>query len=232
MDRQSERIPMAIPAEGQAAPRRGLIVIEGPIGVGKTSLARRLSEAIDGALLLERPEENPFLERFYHSPRRYALPAQLYFLFQRSRQLQHLRQADMFSPTRIADFLLAKDSLFASLTLDDDELHLYQQVYAQLSPQSPVPDLVVYLQAPVDTLLRRIRRRGVPYELSIEPEYLERLVDAYTRFFHTYSESPLLIVNAADINVVERDADFEVLLEYIHGVRSGRHFFNPLASKS
>lgn len=218
---------------GEATPatRRGLIVIEGPIGVGKTSLARRLSDSMEGALLLERPEENPFLERFYQSPRRYALPAQLYFLFQRSRQLQDLRQGDMFSPTRIADFLLAKDSLFAGLTLDDDELYLYQQVYAQLSPKTPVPDLVVYLQAPVDTLLKRIRRRGVPYELSIEPEYLERLVEAYTRFFHTYNESPLLIVNAADINVVEHDADFETLLEYIYGIHSGRHFFNPLASK-
>lgn len=223
---------MSSAIEAGASTRRGLIVIEGPIGVGKTSLARRLADAMGGALLLERPEENPFLERFYHSPRRYALPAQLYFLFQRSRQLQELRQGDMFSPTQVADFLLAKDTLFASLTLDDDELYLYQQVYAQLSPRSPTPDLVVYLQAPVDTLLKRIRQRGVAYELSIEPEYLERLVEAYTRFFHTYNDSPLLIVNATDINVVDSDADFDTLLEYIHGIRSGRHFFNPLASQA
>ncbi|HEX9626718.1 MAG TPA: deoxynucleoside kinase [Acidiferrobacterales bacterium] len=215
---------------GLAAPNPGYVVVEGPIGVGKTSLAEKLSQAYGSGLVLERPEENPFLERFYQSRKQYALPTQLYFLFQRARQLQEFKQGDMFQPTRVADFLLEKDSLFARITLDDDEWRLYDQVYQQLSLDLPAPDLVIYLQAPVDVLLDRVRRRGVAYERGIDRDYLETVVDAYTRFFYHYTAAPLLIVNAAAANFVESDADFQSLLEHLRGVKSGRHFYNPLPS--
>jgi len=208
----------------------GYIAVEGPIGVGKTSLARRLADALNCELILEQPDENPFLERFYRSRKHYALPTQLFFLFQRLRQLQGINQGDMFSPTRVADFLLEKDPLFARVTLDDDELRLYQQVYNQMSPNSVVPDLVIYLQAPVDVLLERVRRRGVEHERLIEPEYLQQLVEAYTGFFYKYNSAPLLIINAAEINFVDREQDFLILLEHIRTIRSGRHYFNPLAT--
>lgn len=203
------------------------IVVEGPIGVGKTSLAHRLAVHYGSDLILEQAEENPFLERFYREPRRYALPTQLFFLFQRARQLHDLRQADLFNPVQVADFLLEKDRLFAELTLDADELELYLQTYAHLSIDAPQPDLVIYLQAPVDVLLGRIEKRGIGYEQMIEPSYLEKLADAYARMFHNYTESPLLIVNASDINPVEQDADFRLLVDAIENARSGRHYFNP-----
>lgn len=206
------------------------IAIEGPIGVGKTSLARRLATELDGELVLEEADANPFLERFYEDPRGAALPAQLFFLFQRSRQLDQLAQADMFSDVRIADFLMAKDRLFAEITLDRDELALYEKIYATLEFRPPVPDLVVFLQAPVDTLLFRIARRGIHYEQTIGRRYLERLADAYSQFFHQYNESPLLIVNAATIDPVNNEHHFQMLLEEIDRARSGRQFFNPLVS--
>jgi deoxyguanosine kinase len=206
-------------------------VVEGPVGVGKTSLAQRISLAFGSDLLLERPEENPFLERFYQSRKTFALPTQLFFLFQRARQMQEWKQRDLFAPTRVADFLLEKDRLFARLNLDDDELRLYEQVYAQLKIDLPVPDLVICLQAPVDVLLERVRRRGIPMERSIEREYLEQLNAAYTHFFYHYTESPLLVVNAAEVNFVESETDFQSLLGYIRNARSGRHFFNPLPAR-
>ncbi|MCC6302125.1 MAG: deoxynucleoside kinase [Gammaproteobacteria bacterium] len=209
-------------------PRRNYIVVEGPIGVGKTSLARRLAETFDSELLLEGAAENPFLERFYRNPREAALPTQLYFLFQRARQMQGLRQGDIFQPVRIADFLLQKDRLFASLTLDDEELKLYEQVYNQMTFEAPVPDLVIYLQAPVETLRGRIRARGIAHEQLIEADYLQRIADAYARFFHYYDASPLLIVNAAEIDPVNSGRDYEALVERIRGIGSGRHYFNPL----
>lgn len=203
------------------------IVIEGPIGVGKTSLARRLAEDYDGELLLEGAEENPFLERFYKNPRHAALPTQLFFLFQRAQQMQSLRQSDLFAPVRVADFLLEKDRLFAQLNLDDDELRLYEQVYASLTTDAPRPDLVIYLQAPVEVLLERVQKRGRHFERFIESNYLQRLVEAYTRFFHYYSDSPLLIVNAAEIDLVNNSRDYQQLVERLGQVRSGRHYFNP-----
>lgn len=207
------------------------IVIEGPIGVGKTSLAKRLAADFNGELMLEGAEDNPFLDRFYRNPRHAALPTQLFFLFQRARQMQEMRQSDLFSPVRLADFLLEKDRLFAQLTLDDDELRLYEQVYNNLSVDAPRPDLVIYLQAPVEVLLDRVRKRGRNFERFIESNYLQRLVEAYTRFFYYYSETPLLIVNAAEIDLVNNTKDYAVLVEQIGKVRSGRHYFNPGASE-
>jgi deoxyguanosine kinase len=205
----------------------GYIVVEGPIGVGKTSLARRLAQSFGTELLLETAEQNPFLERFYRKPKQVALPTQLFFLLQRAQQLHDLRQADMFRPVRVADFLIEKDRLFAELTLDSDELKLYEQIYTHMTADMPKPDLVIYLQAPVEILLDRIGRRGIAYEQLIEASYLQRLVDAYTRFFYDYSDSPLLIVNAAEINFVDNEADYQQLLERIGKIRSGRHYFNP-----
>jgi deoxyguanosine kinase len=210
--------------------RSRYIAIEGPIGVGKTSLARRLAGSLNGELLLEQPGDNPFLERFYGDPRGGALPAQLFFLMQRARQIEQLRQADLFADARVADFLLAKDRLFAELNLDRHELDLYDRVAAALDIDPPVPDLVVYLQAPVDTLLGRIGRRGIPYEQQVGRRYLERLADAYARFFHDYAASPLLIVNAAVLDPVHNDGHYDLLLGEIEQTRSGRHFFNPIAS--
>jgi deoxyguanosine kinase len=207
------------------------LVVEGPIGVGKTSLAVKLAGTLGGELMLERAEENPFLERFYRDPKNAALPTQLSFLFQRARQLQQLRQGDIFQPTRVADFLLDKDTLFARLNLDDEELKLYEQVYQHLTLDAPRPDLVIYLQAPVEVLSRRVQRRGIGYEKFIQYEYLERIANAYAQFFYHYSASPLLIVNASDINPVESEADYAALVREISRVRSGRHYFNPTAVK-
>lgn len=206
----------------------GFIVVEGPIGVGKTTLARRLAETFGSDLMLEGADENPFLDRFYQDPRAAALPTQLFFLFQRVRQLQAWRQGDMFAPVRVADFLMQKDRLFAQLTLDDDELRLYEQVYEQMTLDAPVPDLVIYLQAPVEVLHQRIARRARSYERHIAPDYLNKVADAYMQFFYQYDAAPLLIVNAAEINLAENDADYALLLERVRSIRSGRHYFNPL----
>jgi deoxyguanosine kinase len=206
------------------------VVIEGPIGVGKTSLVRRLGRSFGSELVLEQDADNPFLERFYRNPRAVAFQTQLHFLFQRARQLQDLRQADLFEKVRVADYMLEKDRLFARLTLDDEEFALYEQVYERLAIDAPQPDLVVYLQAPVDVLLERIARRGIDYEQQIDRRYLERLTDAYARFFLEYEAAPLLIVNAAEIDPVGNDDDYQGLLGAIVKPRKGRHYFNPLKS--
>ena len=208
------------------------IVVEGPIGVGKTSLARRLCDSLSAHGVYEQASENPFLERFYRNPRAGALPTQLYFLLQRAQQLSALTQADLFVPVRVADYLLEKDRLFARVTLDENEYALYEQLHAKLDIQAPKPDLVVYLQAPVDVLLERIARRGIEYEHYIDRGYLERLNEAYARFFHEFEAAPLLIVNAASIDPISNQRDYDELLAAIRRMSRGRLYFNPLRSRT
>ncbi len=202
------------------------IVVEGPIGAGKTTLARRLSARLGTDLLLEQPGENPFLARFYQDMARYALPTQLFFLFQRAKQLEPLAQLDLFGRATVADFLIDKDPLFARVTLSADELSLYQRIFDAVRPQAPAPDLVVYLQARPDILIERVRRRSADYERRISEEYLAVLAESYARFFYHYAAAPLLIVNSENLNFVERDADFELLIERVRGMKSRREFFN------
>lgn len=202
------------------------VAVEGPIGAGKTSLARLIAGREGAATLLEEPEANPFLARFYQDRRRYALPTQLYFLFQRAAQLKAVAQPDLFSGVTISDFMIEKDELFARLTLDDDEFALYRQVYAQLRPQAPVPDLVIYLQAPPATLIERVGRRGVPYEKHITADYLEQLAEHYARFFYRYEAAPVLIVNSERLNFVGEPADLDLLLQRIAAMRGRREFFS------
>jgi deoxyguanosine kinase len=202
------------------------LVVEGPIGAGKTSLARRLAARLGADLVLEQPEENPFLARFYEDMPRYALPAQLFFLFQRVRMLEPLAQPDMFARPVVADFLLDKDPLFARLTLSADELALYEKIYAALKLRAPVPDLVVYLQAQPAVLIERVQRRAARYESEISEDYLARLVEGYARFFYHYDAAPLLIVNSENLNFVDRDPDFELLVSRVRAMKSRREFFN------
>ncbi len=202
------------------------LVVEGPIGAGKTSLARRLGPRFSADLLLEQPGENPFIARFYQDMARYALPAQLFFLFQRARMVEPLKQPDMFARPTVADFLLDKDLLFARVTLSGDEFALYQKIYGALRPQAPAPDLVVYLQAQPAVLAERVRRRAAAFERGISEEYLALLADSYARFFYHYSAAPVLTVNSENLNFVERDADFELLVSRIRGMRSRREFFS------
>ena len=202
------------------------LVIEGPIGVGKTSLANRLAQEFGSELLLERAEENPFLANFYQNPRQYALSAQLHFLLQRAQQVQDFRQTDMFQASYVADFMVDKDRLFAQMTLDKDELELYEQIYRHLTLDAPRPDLVIYLQAPLEILRERIARRGIDYEQQIRDDYLLRLSESYTRFFHDYDDSALLTVNTQSVDLINNDADYRAILEKINDIHSGRHYFN------
>jgi deoxyadenosine/deoxycytidine kinase len=203
------------------------VVVEGPIGAGKTSLARRLAARLSADLILEQPAENPFLARFYDDMPRYALPAQLFFLFQRSRMLESLAQPDMFGRAVVTDFLLEKDPLFARITLSADELALYQKIYDALRPQAPAPDLVIYLQAQPATLIERVRRRAAGFERGISEDYLALLAESYARFFyHYYSATPVLIVNSENLNFVDREKDFELLVSRMGGMKSRREFFS------
>ena len=206
------------------------IAIEGPIGVGKTALARRLAETLGAELVLEEIDENPFLERFYRDGRAAALPAQMFFLFARARQIEELRQSDLFATTRISDYLFTRDRLFAELNLDVEELKLYDQIVDNLNVEAPVPDLVIYLQAPVDALMQRLARRDGHYDRYVDHSYLEKLTDAYARFFHEYDDGPLLIVNASTIDPVNNEADYQQLFQQIERTTGGRHFFNPVAA--
>jgi deoxyguanosine kinase len=201
-------------------------VVEGPIGAGKTSLARRLAARLGGDLILEEPAENPFLPRFYQDMPRYALPTQLFFLFQRARMLEPLAQPDMFGRAVIGDFLLDKDPLFARITLSGDELALYQKIYEALRPQAPIPDLVIYLQAQPATLVERVRRRAAGFERGISDEYLTVLAETYARFFYHYTAAPLLIVNSENLNFVDRERDFELLVGRVLAMKSRREFFS------
>ena len=203
------------------------IAVEGPIGVGKTSLTKRLAETFNYELLLENAEENPFLDRFYQNPRQHALATQLFFLFQRAQQIEESRQSDLFEPVRVSDFLIDKDRLFAELNLEKDEYNLYHKVYQHLVINAPKPDLVIYLQAPTEVLLKRIQKRGIPSEQMIESEYLNQLNRAYTEFFHYYSDSKLLIVNSAEIDLVADDEDYDQLVTYVISLPNGTHYFNP-----
>jgi deoxyadenosine/deoxycytidine kinase len=202
------------------------LVVEGPIGAGKTSLARRLASRLSAEVVLEQPDENPFLGRFYRDMTRYALPTQLFFLFQRARMLEPLAQPDLFARPVIGDFLLDKDPLFARLTLSADELSLYQKIYDALRPRAPAPDAVIYLQASAATLVERVRGRAKAYERTVTEEYLAMLADSYARFFYHYDAAPLLIVNSENLNFVERDGDFELLVARLRGMRARREFFS------
>ena len=202
------------------------IVVEGPIGAGKSSLVRKLADHLRAQTLLELPQENPFLEKFYRDPARHALPTQMFFLFQRMNQLRDLAQTDLFDTRVISDFLLDKDPIFARLTLGDDELNLYQQLYDHLRPQAAVPDLVIYLQAQPETLIDRIKKRGVAMEAGLSEMYLYRLCESYSRFFYHYDAAPLLIVNTEHLNPIERAEDFDLLMTRIANMRGKREFFN------
>jgi deoxyadenosine/deoxycytidine kinase len=205
-------------------------VVEGPIGVGKTSLAKKIADSLSADLVLEEVYENPFLERFYRDGQSAALPAQMFFLFARARQIEDLRQADLFANVRVSDYLFSKDQLFAELNLSSEELNLYNQVVNSLSIEAPVPNLVIYLQSSVDALLERIARRGIAFERAIDRRYLEKVTDAYARFFHAYNDGPLLIVNASQIDPINNEADYEQLFQQIERTTGGRHFFNPVAA--
>ena len=204
------------------------IVVEGPIGVGKTSLAKKLSESLSGTLILEDIDNNPFLDRFYKGGRG-ALPAQLHCLFQRAKQLEILRQSDLFSSIYVADFHLEKDKLFASVNLDSSEMELYEKIYENMDIENVVPDLVIYLQANPSILLERIARRNVPSEKFIDRNYLENITESFARHYHSYDDGPLLIVNTASIDPLNNEIEYKQLLEQIKTTKGGRHFFNPIS---
>ncbi|MDE0926646.1 MAG: deoxynucleoside kinase [Methylophilaceae bacterium] len=203
------------------------IVVEGPIGSGKTTLARMLAEKFSTQLLTEKAEENPFLARFYDDPKRYALQTQIFFLFQRARQIADISQIDMFSQPITADFFLEKDPLFARLNLNDEEYALYHQIFQHLQLESPKPDLVIYLQTPVSALTERIAERNIKYENNIQPEYLERLATAYSEYFHTYDAAPVLIVNNEKLNIIKDEAALNLLVDRIDQFQGRREYFNP-----
>ena len=222
---QEQRTSSGISLRGRSVP--AYIAIEGPIGVGKTTLARRIADTFEHDLLLEEAELNPFLERFYQNRQQTALATQLFFLFQRVQKITELKQRDMFQQARVVDFVLEKDPLFARINLEPDEFALYQKVFEKMRIDAPPPDLVIYLQASPDRLLERIERRGIHAEKLIERDYLEQLNEVYSEFFLYYDAAPLLIVNANEIDLSQGDQDYEVLVDYMLNIKKGRHYFNP-----
>jgi len=202
------------------------IAVEGPIGVGKTTLANKLASNLNYDILLEMPIENPFLENSYRNPNQSALAAQLFFLFQRVQQLEELKQKSIFEPVRIADFILEKDRLFAEANLNNEEMRLYDKVYEHITIDAPIPDLVIYLQAPVEVLMARIERRGLKFERYLTQEYLTKINDAYSRFFLDYDKSPVLIINAAEIDFESSEEDLEMLITKIMSNPKGKTFIN------
>lgn len=210
----------------QPVPAR-FLVIEGPIGVGKTSLCQLLARELSANLIMEQASENPFLEGFYADPAKNAFQTQIFFLFSRYRQLEELNQLDLFSQATITDFFFPKDRLFATMTLSQDELSLYDQIYALLNPRVPRPDLVIYLQAETDVLLERVRSRGHSYEKPISWDYLDAVNRGYNEFFFGYSDSPLLVVQTTEIDFVNRKEDLDDLLKQIRNMRAGTQYYVP-----
>jgi deoxyadenosine/deoxycytidine kinase len=206
------------------------IVVEGPIGVGKTSLVELIGENFGSRAVLERVTENPFLPRFYQNPKRFAFQAQMFFLLSRYQQQRELSQQDLFSQSTVCDYLFAKDRIFASVNLDDDELALYQQIYELMDQRIPRPDLVIYLQAPTEVLRQRIKFRGRGYEREISREYIEAINEAYNRFFFSYNATPLLIINTAEVDFVRNPEDFQDLVREIQRMKKGVQFYIPLGS--
>jgi len=212
-------------------PRHRYIVVEGPIGVGKTSLTRTLSKRFNARSVFEQVEENPFLASFYQDRSKHAFQTQLFFLLSRFKQQQELFQQELFSQVTVSDYLFAKDRIFASITLDPNELALYERVYEHLGPRVMKPDLVIYLQARLDVLLARIRKRGREFERKFDPEYLAELARTYNDFFHRYDETPLLVINTSDIDFVESERDFEELIRAIGSIKAGTHYYQPLGTR-
>ncbi len=207
------------------------IVIEGPIGVGKTSLTKLLAQEFNARCILEKPEENPFLSHFYQDRKKYAFQTQIFFLLNRFQQQKEILQPSLFNQTTLSDYLFAKDRIFASLNLDNHELALYEQIFSLLSAQIPSPDLVVFLQATPEVLLHRIKSRNIPYEKTIDLEYLKTLTEAYNYYFFHYDRTPLLIVNTSEINFVQRKEDFSQLIREIKQMKKGTWYFAPMRSR-
>jgi deoxyadenosine/deoxycytidine kinase len=203
------------------------IVTDGPLGVGKTSLTTLLAKELGAHLVLEQAEENPFLAHFYRDPARYRFQTQMFFLLSRFSQQQEMAQPDLFTRITISDYLFDKDRIFAYLNLDENELALYEQVYKILEPKIIRPDLVIFLQADADTLLRRIKQRGRPYEKEISPDYLSSVNEAYNQFFFRYTDTPLLVINTSDIDFVHRREDLDDLLKQILNMKQGTQYYVP-----